>query len=427
MNLIKNLLTFFAKVIKGTIRSRIKLAVFLIIVALTVFLGWKFFSGRTKQVQYQTAKVEKGILITSVSASGTVTTSNNQEVTTQASGVVKEMYIEDGQDVTKGQKIAEIELDLVGTQRNAAAYSSYLNAVKSLNSAQNNYRSTQASLEVVYDEIKGHESDETLAMKEKRTKAEVANDNAYDGVTTAQAQLNSAALSYSQTSPTITAPSFGLIKLSVAKGSQISAGSSSDASNQRLATITTDGMPVISVNVSEIDVSKVKTGQKATITFDSIEDKTFTGKVLAVDNLGTSANSVVTYTTLIQLDTNSAQILPNMAVTVEIITNIKTDVITVPTTAITTTNNQSTLQVKKDNKITTVQVEIGSTNDSQTEIASGLNVGDEVVTATITTETTQSQNSTTSPFSGLGGTSRSSSNKSSSSGLQGGGPPAGGF
>src|SRR4030042_2388907 len=122
------------------------------------------------------------------------------------------MFAEDGQRVIKGQKIAELELDLVGSQRHASAYSSYLNAQKSLNSAFNNYRSSQASLAVVYDEIKGHDNDETLIMKEKRTKAEVANDNAYDGTISAKAQLTSAFLSYNQSSQIITAPAAGIVK-----------------------------------------------------------------------------------------------------------------------------------------------------------------------------------------------------------------------
>jgi hypothetical protein len=67
-------------------------------------------------------------------------------------------------------------------------------------------------------------------------------------------------------------------------------------------------------------------------------------------------------------------------------------------------NNQSAVEVMKDGKISTVQVEIGGSNDTQTEIISGLNEGDEVVTSTITpSSTSQSSNSTTSPFSSIGG------------------------
>ncbi|OGD05468.1 hypothetical protein A2379_00730 [Candidatus Amesbacteria bacterium RIFOXYB1_FULL_47_13] len=369
-----------------------------------VWFGFSFWKNtKSSAPQYQTAKAEKGTLISSVSASGSVTTSNVQEVTTQATGVVQKMDVEDGQKVAKGQIIAQIELDLVGQQRNAAAYTSLINAQKSVNSANNNYRSTQASLQVVYDEIKGHDTDETLVMKEKRTKAEVANDNAYDGVVSARAQLASSALSYNLTSPVIRAPLSGIINLSVAEGSQISAGSSSDASNQRLATITTEGTPLISVNISEIDALQIKTNQKTNVTFDSLEGKTYTGKVVAMDKLGTSTSNVVTYTALIKLDTGSSEVLPNMVANVNIITDIKTDVLSVPSSAVQTSDSQTSVQILKNGEITNVLVETGSSNGSQTEIVSGINEGDAVVTSTITSDTTGgSQGSSSSPFSGVG-------------------------
>ena len=371
---------------------------------LTAAVIWQIMAKSQKnQVTYETAPAEKGTLITSISASGNVTTANIQEVTTQASGVVRQLNVEDGQKVVKGQKIAELELDLVGSQRFASAYSSYLAAQKGVNSANNSYRSSQSSLAVVYDEIKGHDSDETLLMKEKRTKAEVANDNAYDGMLTAKAHLSSAYLSYNQSSPAITSPASGVVKMSVVEGSQLSsAGSSVDASNTRIATINTDGLPIVNVSVSEVDVTQVKTGQKATLTFDSIEDLSFTGKVVAVDNLGTSTSGVVTYSVIIRLDEKSNLILPNMAVSAQIITSIKPEVLMIPSSAVNTADGASSVQVKKDGQITSVQVDTGSSNDTMTEITSGISEGDEVVTSVITPDSGTSGESAVSPFSGLG-------------------------
>jgi trimeric autotransporter adhesin len=125
----------------------------------------------------------------------------------------------------------------------------------------------------------------------------------------------------------------------------------------------------------------------------------------------------------ILLDKTDENIYPNMAVSAMIITDIKTDVITIPTTSLTTTGNSTTVQVMKNGKVTTVTVKIGSANDTDTEITSGLNVGDEVVTEVIDTSTT-SQTQTTSAFSSS--TTKSSSTKSSSSNIGGGmmgGPP----
>lgn len=374
-----------------------------VIAGLVLISGYVFARKNNENITYETSKVEKGTLVTSVSATGSVTTSNIQAVTTQATGVIKKMYVEDGGKVYKGQTIAEIELDLVGEQRNASAYASYLNAVKGVRSANNSVRLAKASLDNTYDQIKGHDADESFEMIETRTRAEVSYDNAYDGLMTANASLTSAQYSYNQTSPIIKAPASGVINLSVAQGLQISAGSSSDASNQRIATITSEGTSIISVSISEVDVANVKTNQKANITFDSIEDMTFTGKVVAMDKMGTSASDVVSYTALIQMDSASSNILPNMIASVYIITDIKTDVLLIPSEAVVTTDGISTVQVMKEGKISTLEVEIGSSNDTQTEVVSGLTEGDEIITSSISTASTSSSvNTTTSPFSGVG-------------------------
>jgi len=63
-------------------------------------------------------------------------------------------------------------------------------------------------------------------------------------------------------------------------------------SNQKIATIKTEGMPIVSVNLSEIDVSRVKLEQKATVVLDSIPDKTFVGKVIGVDRIGQTTSGV---------------------------------------------------------------------------------------------------------------------------------------
>jgi multidrug efflux pump subunit AcrA (membrane-fusion protein) len=147
---------------------------------------------------------------------------------------------------------------------------------------------------------------------------------------------------------------------------------------------------------------------------------------LAVDTTGSVSSGVTTYPVTILLDKTSVNIYPNMAVTATIITNIKTDVVLIPSTAITTENNKSVVYILKNNKASSVEVTIGDADDSQTEITKGLSVGDAVITNYISASD-PSQNNTTSAFST---TSRSSFSKSSSSKNSGGGMmggPPGGF
>lgn len=371
--------------------DRKKLIAVITVLVLGGYLLFNKYGKNEEEPIIQTAQVQKGTIISSVSVSGNVISSNIENITTQASGTVSKVYVSDGDEVTKGQKIAEIDLDVQGQQNQAAAYSTYISAVNSLNSANNNYRLTQSSLAVVYDEIQGHDDDESLEMKEDRTRAEVANDNAYDAVKTAEARLSSAGLAYKTSSAIITAPSSGVVKsVTVAEGMNIGAQETASGAraNQRIATIATGGLPIATFNISEIDVSLIEPGQKATITLDSIMDKTFTGKVVSVDRVGMITNNVTTYTTIIQFDTSSDQILPNMAATANIIIDSKSDVLIVPSQAVGYQDGQASITLIRNGRELNIPVEIGIFNDTQTEIISGLNEGDMVITGT-TTSTSQ--------------------------------------
>ena len=126
MNKIKALWTWVIKDNKRIIGAAV--AVILIVIGI-----WKLAAGNGDGVTYQTSKVEKGTIVSSVSASGQVLTTNILSITTEASGVVKKVYVKDGDKVTAGQKLAEITLDTAGLEKNAQAYASYISALNGVN------------------------------------------------------------------------------------------------------------------------------------------------------------------------------------------------------------------------------------------------------------------------------------------------------
>ncbi len=394
----------FKKYLKEILSDRKKTLAAALVLIILGFLGWRTFGQKEETPQIQTAQAEKGTIISSITASGTVISSNIENITTQASGTVSKVYVGDGDEVYAGQKLAEINLDVQGEQNYLSAYSSYVSAQSSLNSANNSYRLSQASLAVVYDEIKGHDEDESLEMKETRTRAEVSNDNAYDSIKTAEIRLSSAAITLKTSSPIITSPVSGTIKsVTIAEGMNIGAAETASGAraNQRVATIGTKGLPIATFNISEIDVSSVKPGQKAIITIDSLGEITFTGEVVSVDRVGTATSGVVNYPVIIRFDTSSEQVLPNMTASVSIIIATKADVLLVPSSAVQTQAGQFMVKVLKDGQQESVPVEVGLSSDTQTEIVSGLSDGDEVITGTISSGQTLQGGS--SPFGGFGG------------------------
>jgi len=118
------------------------------------------------------------------------------------------------------------------------------------------------------------------------------------------------------------------------------------ASGKVLTLITKQQYADISLN--ETDISKVRAGQKATLTFDAIDGLTIDGTVAEVDQIGTVNSGVSTYTVKIGFDTQDARVLPGMTVNATIITASKDSALVVPSSAVksTTLNGQTQYYVE---------------------------------------------------------------------------------
>lgn len=389
----------------------------LLFIVIAAVITQRLLPEGQRKPQYQTVKVQRGTLISTVSASGQILVANLMEVKTQASGQISKVYVEDGNKVSKGQKIAELKLDQQGQQKNASAWASYLsakNAVDLANATAYTLRSTKdtawkkfydLAIGVAYQNADGtaRESERNSAVEFQTAQAdwlaaEAKYKNQQGVVEQAQAALNSAWLLYQLASPIITIPMDGVIgDLTIVPGMVI--GQAEIA--QKIAVIRSEGTPIASFNLSEVDVTKVKKGQKATITLDSLPDREFSGKVLGVDRTGVVSQGVTNYPATIQLDTKALEILPNMAASATIIIGSKKDVLILPSGALQTRAGQSFVRVVRNGKIQQVPVETGLTSDTQTEIISGLLEGDEVLIGGVTPADIRQQG--TSPFGGFGG------------------------
>lgn len=390
------------------------------VIALVLVVGFALFllSQRTTtpMTQTVTGTAEKGTLVTSVSASGTITAGNSVTLTTGASGTVNKLYVKLGDTVKAGQTIATLTLDRTSQQNQASAYASYLSAKNQLDSAKNNLYSLQANAfsvnqKFINDAVaRDLATDDPTYIQEHATwlKAEADYNNQANVIKQAQIGVSSAYLSYQNYSSTITAPAAGTItNLIIAEGLSIQATTSTSTSSssnttQKIGTVTTkSGQAYLSVNLSEVDAVKVSAGQKVTVTVDALSGKSFVGKVVVVDTAGSVSSGVTTYPATIAFETGESIIYPNMAATAMIVTGVKDNVVLVPSSAVQSLNGQATVQVVKNGVTTTVEVTTGASNDTQTEVVSGLTEGDTVVTSTTTSSLPTS--GSTSVFSSLGG------------------------
>ncbi len=206
------------------------------------------------------------------------------------------------------------------------------------------------------------------------------------------------------------------------------------SSGAAVATLVTK-QQVATITLNEIDAANVKAGDKTTLTFDALPDLTITGKVETVDTIGTVTQGVVNYTIQISLDTETEDIKPGMSVSATIITSEKPNVLLVPSSAIKTVGANSTVQMfdtKYDSATAdagvvssvppkTVSVQVGDSNDTDTEIISGLNEGDQVVVRTAAVTGAQAAASTAPA---AAGGSRAGANAGGLFGTSGGGAAA---
>lgn len=385
--------------------SKILLAVLVLVVL--IFGAIKIFGKKANQPQYQTAKVERTNLVATVSSSGQIISSGFVNVTTQATGIIKKIYVKEGEKVKAGQKILEISLDIAGKQKSESAYSSYLSAKNSLESAKATLWSLDSSMwaanqKFINDAVSRGlaETDPTyIQQHDDWLAAEAKYKNQLSAISQAERAVTNTWLSYLLVSPVVTAPMEGTVaSLSCAEGMILSGSDST----QRLAVIRVQDTPLAQVNLSEIDVPKIQPGQKATLEIDSLPGKTFTGKVVSIDKIGTVSSGVTNYPAIIRLDTSSPDLLPNMSITANIILETKENVLVVPSSAIQTQGDQSLVRVLRNGKEQNVFVETGLSSATQTEIISGLEEGDTVIIGTLS-KTSNSTQRVSSPFGQQGG------------------------
>ena len=179
-----------------------------------------------------------------------------------------------------------------------------------------------------------------------------------------------------------------------AAGNSASAGTSSDSSSASSSTssdtnteltsafsIAAGDEMTLSVNVDEMDILSIETGQKATVTFDAIENKEYEGEITSIDKNGTTSNGTTKYPVEITL-TKEDSMMSGMNASVTITTSEVSDALLVPAAAVTEEGNTSYVYTEKDSKTGELsgktEVQTGDTDGTNIVITSGVSEGDTV-------------------------------------------------
>ena len=378
--------------------------------------------------------VRRGNLTVTVSATGNLAPTNQVEVGSEQSGIITEVFVDNNDQVTRGQPLARLDTarlqDAVTQARAALAAAQAQVATAEASAAQ--ARADLARQEEVW-RISNHrvpsESELDAARAEARRQAAAVR-AANAQVETARAQLASAMTNLSKA--TIYSPVTGVVL-----SRQIDPGQTVAASFQApvLFTIAEDLSHMkLEVKVDEADVGQVRAGQRATFTVDAYPGRVFEATVTRIDvganasgattstgttSASSSTSSVVAYTAVLSVENPELILRPGMTATAEIVTSEQRNVLLVPNAALRFApdrqsagggrsgvtgvliprrprrgnrpdrevtigrgSRQTLYVLGEDGEPRAVQVTVGATNGSETEVTGGeLREGMQVITA----------------------------------------------
>ena len=389
-----------------------------IVLVIVLIGGLSAAKGRNKATEVRMENVERRDLVASVTASGQVQPHTKVDLASDITGRIVRLAVKEGDQVTKGQFLLEID----PSQYRAAAERAAA-AVAASRSASATARPTLLQARRNYNRLlELKKANPTLVSDEQveqlKTQVDVAAaqlESANNNIAQSEASLRDAQSLLAKT--TIFAPMSGRVtRLNVQEGETAIMGTlNKDAAT--LLTISDMSLLETKVKVDETDVSRISIGDSTVVQIDAFPDTTFTGRVSEISNssikgvssaTGNPADQAIDYEVTIQLLNAPPTTRPDFSATAKIITDTRKNVLSIPIIALTvredslakrdsgavtlakTTSDKQVGKrdvegvsvVGKDNKVTFKPVKVGIAGEKYFEVVDGLKEGDRIVGGT---------------------------------------------
>jgi len=398
----------------------------LLIVLLIVAVGISVYLVRQNRSQntvsqYQTAKIERGNLVATIGATGTVRAKQTAVLIWQAAGTVDTVNVKVGDNVPSDfvmaylaktslpQTIIMAEADLASAQKSLDdllnsdtaraqsaialrdakdAYDRAVNYRKELNGKihikEVIFKTVGNTQYPVLKEYRGYASETTKAKADENvvlTKAKYDDaqrefDRLNEGnlieIAAAQARVDAAQATINMAR--IAAPFPGIVTESYPiSGDQVGAG----ATAFRLDNLSS---LYVDVEVSEVDINSVTIGQPATLSFDAILNKSYHGEVVEVAKVGNNVGGVVNFTVTVELTDADESVKPGMTSAVSIVVQEEKDILLIPNRAVRLVDNERVAYILVNGQPKAVKVVLGSSSGIDSVLLGGeLKEGDSII------------------------------------------------
>ncbi len=408
---------------------RFKLIFFLAVAAIAALAGLltlgSVFQANDSIPTDRLAEVKRGDLSLSVVATGSVIPVTRVELKSKASGLVKNILVQEGDRVAPGQTLIELDKEILQAQlREAQANLTAIRArvevaqadvesarsqkqkmlldvknladdlrfrekqvqryrsmssekiisLAELDRVERDFQDASLKLEALKSELLVQDSKIQAAQKEEsRVRAEVI-----------QAEANLDRVLENLRYATVTSPLEGtVLKRHVEIGDAVS--SILQLGSQATLLMTLGDMKEVFVEgrVDESDIGRVYVGQQARVKVDAFRERAFPGRVVRIAPLGVEKDNVIGFDVRVAIDDPEGILRANMSANAEIITEEKKDVLLIPESAIVYDRDRKTHADLYDPAAPEmkrrVPIEIGASNGTLTEIVTGVAEGDRLV------------------------------------------------
>ncbi|MGC4072587.1 MAG: efflux RND transporter periplasmic adaptor subunit [Nibricoccus sp.] len=292
--------------------------ILLVCIAAAAGAGYYFWKrSDVKPPEVATTTITRGDIVQSITATGVLQAPTSVDVSSQISGQVKEVNADYNQKVKQGDILARID---------PATYVSRLNQAKaSLASTEANNTLVALNTKRTRDlRAKNLVSEQDLDQAEAQLKQSDAQ------LLTARASVDDAQVNLDRC--TISAPIDGVV---LDRQTEVGKMVAASLNAPTLFTLVTDLKTMeISADVAEADIGSVAINQEVTFTVDAYPNRQFHGKVTQIRNLPKTAQSVVVYATIIEVDNSDLRLKPGMTANVSIVIARRTGVLKVANSAL---------------------------------------------------------------------------------------------
>ncbi|HUV13788.1 MAG TPA: efflux RND transporter periplasmic adaptor subunit, partial [Acidobacteriota bacterium] len=397
-----------------------------IVLAVGFIVFSNVFRSEASVPEERLTEIKRGNLALSVVATGSIEPVTTVQLKSKSSGLVQNIYKEEGDLVQEGQILIELDKELLRAQlreaeasrlavvaRQQEAESDHLSAVNmkqklglDVNNLEGKVAFHKKQVQRYEDlskekliphselEIRERELQEATFSLEALRSESLMQDSRIDGaekavaraaaeVSQAQAILDRAAENLRNS--TIRSPLTGtVLKRHVEVGDAVSSILQLGSQATLLMTLGDMAEVFFEGRVDETDIGKIFVDQQARVKVDAFRDSPFPGKVLRIAPLGEEEDNVIGFEVRVSIEDPEQILRAQMSANAEIIIEEKENILLIPENAVVYGKDRNTFAEVHDpaaeNQSRRVEIEIGISDGTTTELVSGLPEGETVIT-----------------------------------------------